>query len=56
VSRKKDSGKPEKVTKPVIFQSLEGKGTHVMSSTETRGKDGKRNIVLKKTKPGNSNN
>jgi hypothetical protein len=50
------SGKPKKVTRPVLFRSLEGKGTHVLNSEETKDAQGKRVIKLTKTKPGNSNN
>jgi len=54
----KDDGKndPKAVKKPWLFRSLEGKGNHILSGTETTDKDGKKHIKLEKTKPGNSNN
>jgi hypothetical protein len=50
-------GKPEKkVAKPAVFRSREGKGNHLLTSTESKDKNGKKVITYRKTKPGNSNN
>ena len=46
----------QKPEKPWIFRSREGKGTHVVTVKETNDKDGKKVTVVKKVKPGNSNN
>ena len=48
--------KPGVIKRPWLFRSQEGKGSHVLSGTETTDSNGKKVITLKKTKPGNSNN
>jgi hypothetical protein len=47
---------PRENKKPWVFKSREGKGSHLLTSTESRDKDGKKVITFKRSGSGNSNN
>lgn len=53
---KDKEGKPENTQKGWLFRSREGKGDHLLSSTEETDDKGKKTTIFKKVKPGNSNN